>query len=42
VVWWGRCGLHSLWLVLLESAKDQLLGVDTPELSMSGMKRLAY
>jgi hypothetical protein len=30
VVWNGGegCGLHSLWLVLLESAKDQFLGVD--------------
>jgi hypothetical protein len=34
--WYGGkgCGLHSLWLVLLELAKDRLLGVDTPELSV--------
>jgi hypothetical protein len=24
------CDLHSLWLVMLESGKDQVLGVDTP------------
>jgi hypothetical protein len=23
------CDLHSLWLVMLESTKDQVLGVDT-------------
>jgi hypothetical protein len=26
----GGCDLHSLWLVMLESAKDQVFGVDTP------------
>jgi hypothetical protein len=25
------CDLHGLWLVMLEYAKDQILGVDTPE-----------
>jgi hypothetical protein len=31
-VWNGGegCDLHSLWLVMLESAKDRVLGVDTP------------
>jgi hypothetical protein len=31
-VWYGGegCDLHSLWLVLLESAKDMFLGVDHP------------
>jgi hypothetical protein len=31
-VWNGGegCDLHVLWLVMLESAKDQVLGVDTP------------
>jgi hypothetical protein len=29
--WWGRCDLHSLWLVMLEFATDQILGVDTLE-----------
>jgi hypothetical protein len=31
--WYGGegCDLHDLWLVLLESAKDRFLGVDTPE-----------
>jgi hypothetical protein len=24
------CDLHGLWLVKLESAKDRVLGVDTP------------
>jgi hypothetical protein len=24
------CDLHSLWLVMLESAKYRVLGVDTP------------
>jgi hypothetical protein len=24
------CGLRGLWLVMLESAKDRVLGVDTP------------
>jgi hypothetical protein len=24
------CDLHGLWLVMLESAKDRVLGVDTP------------
>jgi hypothetical protein len=24
------CDLHGLWLVMLKSAKDRLLGVDTP------------
>jgi hypothetical protein len=25
------CGFHGLWLVMLESAKDRVVGVDTPE-----------
>jgi hypothetical protein len=25
------CGLHDLWLVMVESAKERVLGVDTPE-----------
>jgi hypothetical protein len=31
-VWNGGecCDLHGLWLVMLESAKDRVLGVDTP------------
>jgi hypothetical protein len=31
-VWNGGkcCDLHDLWLVMLESAKDRVLGVDTP------------
>jgi hypothetical protein len=31
-VWNGGegCDLHALWLVILESAKDRVLGVDTP------------
>jgi hypothetical protein len=31
-VWNGGkgCNLHGLWLVMLESAKDRVLGVDTP------------
>jgi hypothetical protein len=31
-VWDGGedCDLHNLWLVMLESAKNQVLGVDTP------------
>jgi hypothetical protein len=31
-VWNGAegCDLHGLWLVVLESAKDQVLGVDAP------------
>jgi hypothetical protein len=24
------CDIHGLWLVMLESAKDRVLGVDTP------------
>jgi hypothetical protein len=24
------CDLHGLWLVMLKSAKDRVLGVDTP------------
>jgi hypothetical protein len=24
------CDLHGLWLVMLESAKDRVIGVDTP------------
>jgi hypothetical protein len=27
--WWGGYDLHGLWLILLESAKDRILGVDT-------------
>jgi hypothetical protein len=32
MVWNGGegCDLHGLWLVMLESAKDRVLGVDTP------------
>jgi hypothetical protein len=31
-VWNGGegCDLHDLWLVMLESVKDRVLGVDTP------------
>jgi hypothetical protein len=31
-VWngWEGCNLHSLWLVMLESAKDRVIGVDSP------------
>jgi hypothetical protein len=31
-VWNGGegCDLHGLWLVMLESAKNRVLGVDTP------------
>jgi hypothetical protein len=31
-VWNGGegCDLHSLWLVMFESAKDRILGLDTP------------
>jgi hypothetical protein len=31
-VWNGGegCDLHDLWLIMLESAKDRVLGVDTP------------
>jgi hypothetical protein len=29
--WWRQLEFHQvLWLVMLESAKDQVLGVDTP------------
>jgi hypothetical protein len=39
------CDLHGLWLVLLELAKDQFIGVD-PQDNMCyhvyGMERLAY
>jgi hypothetical protein len=36
-VWNGgdRCDLHSLRLVMLESAKDRVLGVDTPRQQVS-------
>jgi hypothetical protein len=32
MVWNGGegCDLHGLWLVMLESAKDRVLAVDTP------------
>jgi hypothetical protein len=32
MVWNGgeSCDLHGLWLVMLESAKDRVIGVDTP------------
>jgi hypothetical protein len=32
MVWNGGegCDLHGFWLVMLESAKDHVLGVDTP------------
>jgi hypothetical protein len=32
MVWNGEegCDLHGLWLVMLKSAKDRVLGVDTP------------
>jgi hypothetical protein len=32
VVWngWEGCDLHYLWLVMPESAKNQVLRVDTP------------
>jgi hypothetical protein len=26
--WWEDCDLHDLWLVMLESVKDRILGVD--------------
>jgi hypothetical protein len=31
-IWNGGegCNLHGLWLVMLESAKHRVLGVDTP------------
>jgi hypothetical protein len=31
-VWngWGGCDLHDLWLVMLKSAKNWVIGVDTP------------
>jgi hypothetical protein len=29
------CDLHGLWLVMLESAKDRVLGVDTPRQQVS-------
>jgi hypothetical protein len=39
-------GFHRvLWLVMLESAKDQILGVDTQDnmcRHVFGMERLAY
>jgi hypothetical protein len=25
------CDLHELWFIMLESAKDRVIGVDTPE-----------
>jgi hypothetical protein len=31
-----------MWLVMLESAKDQILGVDTPGQHVSDMERLTY
>jgi hypothetical protein len=32
MVWNGGegCDLHGLWLVMLETAKDRVIGVDTP------------
>jgi hypothetical protein len=32
MVWNGGegCALHGLWLVMIKSAKDRVLGVDTP------------
>jgi hypothetical protein len=32
MVWNGGegCNLHGLWLVMIKSAKDRVLGVDTP------------
>jgi hypothetical protein len=35
-VWNGGegCDLHDLWLVILKSAKDRVLGVDTPRQQM--------
>jgi hypothetical protein len=39
----GFC--QVLWLVMFESAKDQILGVDTQDnmcYHMSGMEQLAY
>jgi hypothetical protein len=32
MVWNGGegCDLHGLWLVMIKSAKDRVLGVDTP------------
>jgi hypothetical protein len=39
-------GFHQvMWLVILESAKDRVLGVDTPGQYVpprAGMERLAY
>jgi hypothetical protein len=33
------CDLHGLWLVMLESAKDRVLGVDTPGQQVSAYVR---
>jgi hypothetical protein len=32
IIWNGGegCDLHDLWLVMLKSAQDRVLGVDTP------------
>jgi hypothetical protein len=44
--WWRRFGFRQvMWLVMIESAKDRILGVD-PQDNMyhhvSSMERLAY
>jgi hypothetical protein len=41
-VWNGGedCDLHDLWLVMLKSAKDQVLGVDTPRQQV--LQRVRY
>jgi hypothetical protein len=40
-VWNGGqgCDLHDLWLVMLESSKDRVLGVDTPGQQVSSRVR---
>jgi hypothetical protein len=37
---WEGCDLHGMWLVMLESAKDRVLGVDIP--GQQVMPRVGY